>query len=626
MTASEIRKKYIEFFKSKGHAEIPSASLLPENDPTTLFIGSGMQPLIPYLLGAPHPLGNILVNAQKCFRAEDIEKVGDSRHSTVFEMLGNWSLGDYFKKEQLEWIFYFLTKELKLDPARLYVTVFRGNEKLNIKKDLESVEIWKTIFSKEGIDAKDVDLAEKKGMQGGRIFYYDEKKNWWSRAGLPNDMPEGEPGGPDSEMFYDLGEDLKLHENSEFKDLPCHVNCDCGRFIEIGNNVFMQYLKTKDGFVELKKKNIDFGGGFERLVMVAQGKTNIFLTDLYSSMIKKIEELSGMRYEDNVKPFEVIADHLKAAVFIMGDDRGIRPSNTDQGYIVRRFVRRAIRFGRQIGISENLWTTKIAEIILDIYKDKYTELEKNKKFILDELNKEEEKFNNTLEKGIKIFEKLEPADGVIKGEDAFILFTTYGFPIELTEEMADSKGLKVDRDAFHKKFHEHQELSRSASAGMFKGGLADAGEQTTKYHTATHLLHQALRQVLGDHVQQKGSNITAERLRFDFSHPDKMTPEQIAEAENIVNEQIRKALPVHSEEMTVEEAKEAGALGFFESKYGEKVKVYSVGSSIAGGGEFFSREICGGPHINNISELGEFKIKKEESSSAGVRRIKAVLM
>ncbi|MFH0853913.1 MAG: alanine--tRNA ligase [bacterium] len=626
MTASEIRKKYIAFFKSKNHKEIPSASLLPENDPTTLFIGSGMQPLIPYLLGAPHPLGNRLVNAQKCFRAEDIEKVGDSRHSTVFEMLGNWSLGDYFKKEQLEWIFYFLTKELKLDPKRLHVTVFRGNEKLNIKKDLESVEIWKTIFSKEGIDAKDVDLAEEKGMQGGRIFYYDEKKNWWSRAGLPNDMPEGEPGGPDSEMFYDLGEDLKLHENSEFKDLPCHVNCDCGRFIEIGNNVFMQYLKTKEGFLELKKKNIDFGGGFERLVMVAQGKTNIFSTDLYSSMIKKIEELSGMRYGDNVKPFEVIADHLKAAVFIMGDDRGIRPSNTDQGYIVRRFVRRAIRFGRQLGISENLWTTKIAEIILDIYKDKYTELEKNKKFILDELNKEEEKFNNTLEKGIKIFEKLEPADQVIKGEDAFILFTTYGFPIELTEEIADSKGLKVDRDGFHKKFHEHQELSRSASAGMFKGGLADAGEQTTKYHTATHLLHQALRQVLGNHVQQKGSNITAERLRFDFSHPDKMTPEQIAKVENIVNEQIKKTLPVHCEEMTVEEAKEAGALGFFESKYGEKVKVYSIGSSIAEGGEYFSREICGGPHIKNTSELGKFKIQKEEASSAGVRRIKAVLL
>ncbi len=632
MTSSEIRKKYIEFFKSKGHAQIPSASLLPDNDSTTLFIGSGMQPLLPYLLGSPHPLGKRLVNSQKCFRAEDIESVGDSRHSTVFEMLGNWSLGDYFKAEQLEWIFDFLTKEINLDPNRIYVTVFRGNENLNIPKDTEAAELWKKIFKKNGIDAKDIDFPEIGGMKDGKIFYYSDEKNWWSRAGAPENMPEGEPGGPDSEMFYDLGADLRLHENSKFKDMPCHVNCDCGRFIEIGNNVFMQYIKTpacagrKDGFEELKHKNIDFGGGFERIIMVAQGKNNIFATDLYSETIEKIEKLSGKKYSEDIEAFEVIADHLKGAVFIMGDDKAVAPSNTDQGYVVRRLLRRAIRYGKKINIEEDLWTSKIAEIIINKYKEMFPELLKNKNFIINELNKEENKFQKTLEKGLKIFEGLKPIDGTISGADAFVLFTTYGFPIELTEEIAKCNGWDVNKKEFEEKFKEHQELSRTASAGMFKGGLADASEQTTKYHTATHLLHQALRQVLGEHVQQKGSNINAERMRFDFIHNEKMTPAQIHEVEKIVNEQIKKALPVNCEEMGVEEAKKNGALGFFESKYGEKVKVYSIGSPVFEGGQYFSREICGGPHVKNISELGEFKIKKEESSSAGVRRIKAMLL
>lgn len=623
-TSKEIRQKYLDFFKGKKHTIIPSASLIPENDPTTLFISSGMQPLIPYLLGESHPAGSRLTNSQKCFRAEDIEEVGDNRHNTFFEMLGNWSLGDYFKKEQLEWIFEFLTQELKIDPNRLYITAFRGNEGLNISRDIEAVKIWKDIFSKVGIDAKDIDFAEKNGTQDGHIFYYPEKKNWWSRSGVPTNMPLGEPGGPCSEMFYDLGAELKKHENSRWASQPCHVNCDCGRFIEIGNNVFMQYIKTEKGFQPLTQKNIDFGGGLERLTMAAQGKNNIFQTDLFNSTINKIEELSGKKYKDNVKPFEVIADHLKAAIFIMGDNKGIAPKNIGQGYLVRRLIRCSIRFGKKLEIKENLWTGKIAEIVVNDYSDIYPELERNKKFILNELNKEEKKFQKTLEKGLKEFEKLSGRKE-ISGFDAFNLYQSYGFPIEITLELAQERGIKVKTEDFKKELEKHQELSRSASAGKFKGGLADQAEQTTKYHTATHLLHKALREILGSHVQQKGSNITVERLRFDFSHSEKLTPEQIQKIEKLVNEEIKKGLPVYCEEMSLEQAKSSGALGFFESKYGDKVKVYSIGAPTSSNEKPFSREICGGPHIKNTHELGHFKIIKEEAVSAGIRRVKAIL-
>jgi alanyl-tRNA synthetase len=627
MTANELRQKYLDFFKHKKHSIIPSASLLPENDSTSLFIGSGMQPLIQYLLGEKHPEGSRLANSQKCFRQIDIEEVGDHRHNTFFEMLGNWSLGDYFKKEQLQWISEFLTKEVGIDPKRLYVSVYRGNKDIGIERDSESVEIWKKLFADVGIKAKDIDLAENNGMQNGRIFYYDEEENWWSRSGEPSNMPVGEPGGPDSEIFYDLGADLKRHENSELKDKPCHPACDCGRFIEIGNNVFMEYIKTKDGFEKLPQKNVDFGGGLERIAMVSQEKDNIFQTDLFINIINKIEELSGKKYDDNVQAFEIIADHLKAATFIMGDDKGVSPSNVDQGYIVRRLIRRAIRYGMQIRISQNLWTKDVAKIIINDYEEAYPELKKNLDFIINEITKEEEKFARTLDYGLKIFdrrlESMEKSDKsaeyfTISGEEAFNLYQTYGFPIEMTEELAQEKGFAVDRQGFEEEFKKHQELSRTASEGKFKGGLADASEETTKLHTAAHLLLSALRKVLGDHVFQKGSNITAERLRFDFSHPEKLTKEQKENVEKMVNEVIQKDLKVTCEEMSLEKAKEQNAMGVFASKYGEKVKVYTIGD--------FSKEICGGPHVESTSKLGLFKIKKEQSSSSGVRRIKAVLI
>ncbi|PJE59051.1 MAG: alanine--tRNA ligase [Candidatus Portnoybacteria bacterium CG10_big_fil_rev_8_21_14_0_10_43_39] len=617
MTAKELREKYLNFFKSKGHAVLPSASLIPENDPTSLFIGSGMQPLIPYLLGEKHPRGQRLANSQKSFRAEDIEEVGDSRHTTFFEMLGNWSLGDYFKKEQLSWMWEFLLEELKLDPKKVYVTVYRGNKETGIERDKESVEIWKKLFKGKGIEAKDVDFAEKNGMRDGRIFYYDDNKNWWSRSGVPANMPVGEPGGPDSEMFYDLGANLKKHENSKFKDLPCHVNCDCGRFIEIGNNVFMEFVKTNKGFEPLPQKNVDFGGGLERMTMVSEGKNNVFETDLFVNILRKISQISGgKKYQGNAAAFEIIADHIKAATFIMADDKGIAPSNTDQGYIVRRLIRRAVRYGRQLGIKNDLWIKEITQVVIDDYKDVYPELERNKDFVLSNLDEEETRFKKTLEKGLKEFEKRE-----ISGREAFNLYQTYGFPIEMTKELAEEKGIQVDEEEFQQELKKHQELSRTASAGKFKGGLADAGEETKKLHTAAHLLLAALRKVLNDSVTQKGSNITAERLRFDFSWPEKLTDEQKKQVEDLVNEVIKKDLPVVCEEMSLDEAKKQGAAGVFESKYGERVKVYTVGNDK----EVFSQEICGGPHIERTGELGHFKISKEESSSAGVRRIKAML-
>jgi len=620
MHSKEIRKKYLTFFKTKRHTIIPSSSIIPENDSSTLFIGSGMQPLIPYLMGEKHPGGLRLVNSQKSFRAEDIDEVGDGRHTTFFEMLGNWSLGDYFKKEQLFWIYEFLIEELGLDIKRLYATVFRGNKDIGVSRDMDSVGYLKEIFSSYGIKAKDIDFSEKNGMQDGKIFYYPEQKNWWSRSGTPDKMPTGEIGGPDSEIFYDLGKDLKLHENSIFKDSPCHVNCDCGRFIEIGNSVFMEFKRTEKGFENLKQHNVDFGGGLERIAMVCQGLKNVFETDLFINTIKKIEKLSGKKYYDCTRPFEIIADHMRAATFIMGDNKGVCPSNTGQGYIVRRLTRRTIKYGRNLDIVRQFWTNDIAEIIIKDYFDIYPELENNKKFILDQLRSEEEKFNKTLEKGLREFEKLNVRKR-ISGQDAFNLFQTYGFPIEMTVELATEKGLSVDTEGFRRELAKHQELSRTASAGVFKGGLADIGIETTRLHTAAHLMLSALRKVLGENVYQKGSNITAERLRFDFSYKEKTTQTQIKQVEDIVNDWIQKDLEIICENMNIEKARQIGAMGIFESKYGENVKVYSIGD----GSNIVSREVCGGPHVKRTGELGYFKILKEESSGAGVRRIKAIL-
>lgn len=610
MKSFELRQKYLDFFKKQGHAVIPSASLIPENDSSTLFTSSGMQPMVPYLLGEKHPLGKRITDSQKSFRVVDIEEVGDKRHTTMFEMLGNWSLGDYFKKEQLNWIYEFLVEEVKIPAERLYATVFAGDESIGISKDETSIQILKEIFAKYGIDAK----------EGERIFCYDVKKNWWSRSGVPQNMPVGEPGGPDSEIFYDTGVELKKHENSIWKNEKCHVNCDCGRFVEIGNNVFMEYKKTENGFEKLSQQNVDFGGGLERMTMASEGTDNIFLTDLFSNLIAKIEELSGKKYLENFKPFEVIADHLKAVTFVMGDNRGISPSNLGQGYIVRRLIRRTIRFGRQLGITQNLWTKEIAKIVISDYKNIYGELSENAEFITKNLDAEEEKFSKTLDQGLKEFNKITSQD-IISGKDAFLLYQTYGFPIEMTEELAIEKGLKIDLEEFKKESQMHQELSRTASAGTFKGGLADNSEATTKLHTSAHLMLAGLRKFLGDSVSQKGSNITAERLRFDFAWKEKMTPEQIKQVEGFVNEAISKDLPVICKEMSLDEAKEINATGVFEHKYGDMVKVYFIGE----GEQNVSREICGGPHVERTGTMGKFKIVKEESSSAGVRRIKAIL-
>ncbi|HAT73614.1 MAG: alanyl-tRNA synthetase [Candidatus Moranbacteria bacterium GW2011_GWF2_36_839] len=637
MNANELRKKYLEFFKERGHQIVPSGSLIPENDPTTLFTGSGMQPMIPYLMGEKHPLGGRIADSQKSFRAGDIEEVGDNRHTTFFEMLGNWSLGDYFKKEQIGWMFEFLTKEIGLDPKKIYVTVFRGDESLKISRDDESVVYWQELFKSINVEALAVDNAEIGGMQNGRIFYYPVEKNWWSRAGVPNNMPLGEPGGPDSEMFWDFGVELKIHENSQWRNQPCHVNCDCGRFLEIGNNVFMQYIKTQTGFELLKQQNVDFGGGLERILAAINGNPDMFLTDIFAKAKAEIEKLSGKKYEDNKEAFRVILDHLRAATFLIAD--GAYPGNKDQGYFVRRLIRRAVRFAHKLGI-ENNFCSDIAKIYIKYYQDAYTDLLEKSENIFEELEKEEEKFRKTLEKGLKEFDKavgnflsineegdfLEINDNEDKltisrelsGKIVFNLYATYGFPIELIREIAKEKNIKIDEEKFKEEFAKHQELSRTASAGKFKGGLADHSEKITALHTATHLMLAGLRRVLGENVHQKGSNITEERIRFDFSHSDKMTEEQKKAVEDYVNEAINSKTDIVIEEMTLDEAREKGAEGAFENKYGERVKVYFIAG--------FSNEICGGPHVRNTGDIeGVFKIKKEESSSAGVRRIKAVV-
>lgn len=657
MTAQEIRKKYLEFFEARGHKIIPRASLLPQDDPTTLFTGSGMQPLVPYLLGQKHPGGNRLVDSQTCFRAEDMDEVGDNRHTTFFEMLGNWSLGDYFKAEQLPWFWEFLTKELKLDPKKLYVTCFEGDEKTGVVKDTESARIWQQLYKYAGIEAKAVDSDANQDLliDGvNRIFYYGADHNWWSREGAPGNMRDGEPGGPDSEVFYDFG---TPHDDKYGK--YCHPNCDCGRFLEIGNNVFMTYKKVGDKFESLPKPNVDFGGGLERLAAAVNDDPDIFQISLIKPAIDGLEKISGKQYNQHQQGMRVIADHMRAATWLAVD--GVTPSNKQQGYVLRRLLRRAIRHAFDLGIEQDL-CEKVVPIIIDLYKQDFPEVAKREAEVLKIFAAEEKLFRQTLRKGLAVFDKLMCAsasfgfvDGkaeydskdaskvvykkTITGEEIFQLYDTYGFPVELTLEEAFKRDIQPFgswQSQFEMKMDEQKEKSQTASRGMFRGGLADHSEATVKLHTATHLMYQALKNVLGSHIVQRGSNITAERIRFDFSQPQKVAPEQIAEVEKIVNKKIAEDLPVSWEEMPTKEALKI-ASGAFGDKYGDSVKVYTIGDPK----KPFSREICEGPHVEHTGIIGlpsetskgslageggkRFKIVKEESSSAGVRRIKAVL-
>lgn len=633
MTAQELREKYLSFFESKGHKRIPSASLIPENDPTTLFTGSGMQPMVPYLLGESHPEGTRITDSQKCFRTQDIEEAGDNRHTTFFEMLGNWSLGDYFKSEQIPWMFDFLVNHVGLDPKKLFVTVFRGNESIGVARDEESVKLWREQFAKVDIEAEAVDFSERDGMQGGRIFYYNEKKNWWSRSGVPQNMPEGEPGGPDSEMFWDFGEERGLHISSTWKNQPCHVNCDCGRFLEIGNNVFMQYKKTGTTFEPLPKNNVDFGGGLERIAAASLDDPDMFNIDVFSQARHELEQLMGVRYGEDEKithAFRIVLDHVRAAVFLIAD--GVLPSKQDQGYFVRRLIRRAVRYGRIASKNANAKilnteiTSNVARAFIEVYKKGYPELLSKKERIITALQEEEKLFMKALDQGLGEVHKMVQmsTSDQVDPKQAFFVYQSFGFPLEMIQEELAREGMFVDKDKFQEELEKHQDLSRAGAEQKFAGGLADHSEESKRLHTATHLLHQALRTVLGEHVAQKGSNITQERLRFDFSHDAKMTQEEIAQVEGIVNDVIKQDLPVHFELLDFEEAKRRGAIGLFEDKYAElggKVKVYFVGNK----SEEFSKEVCGGPHVDHTGELGSLKITKEEASSSGVRRLKAIL-
>ncbi|MCD4694346.1 alanine--tRNA ligase [bacterium] len=604
MTARGLRQKYFDFFKTKGHAWIPSYSLIPENDPSVLFTNAGMHPLVPYLMGEKHPKGTRIVNAQKCIRTIDIDEVGDFTHHTFFEMLGNWSLGDYFKKESIKWSWEFLTSPdwLGLDKKRLAVSVFKGDEVAGF--DEESFETW-----------KDLGLEEKK------IAKLDRDANWWELGGGTG------PCGPDTEIFYWVG---------GLDKVPDSFNDDNDLWVEIWNNVFMEFYKNEEGKYEpLSNKNVDTGMGLERVLAIINGLDDNYKSELFKNVIKKIEYISARKYDESEeirKSMRIIADHIKTATFIMGDiignDFGIKPSNVDQGYIVRRLIRRAIRHGKQIGMELEKWTSEIAKVVADDYKDIYPEINKNLNSVINNLEEEEEKFSKTLENGLKQLEKLnqeaikKSEKFIITGREAFDLYQTYGFPKEMTkEEIERVGGLLINSDEFEEELKKHQELSRTATVGKFKGGLADTGDETKKLHTAAHLLLASLRKVLGDHVAQKGSNITPERLRFDFSHNEKMTEEEKEKVENLVNKAILDDLPINCKELSIDEAKESGAIATFEDRYDDKVKVYSVGQ----GDDLFSYEICGGPHVDRTGELDHFRIKKEQSSSAGVRRIKAVL-
>ena len=640
MNINEIRAKYLKFFEQRGHFVIPSASLVPHNDPTTLFTGSGMQPLIQNLLGKEHPAGNRLVDSQKCFRAEDIEEVGDNRHTTFFEMLGNWSLGDYFKKEQLPWFFEFLVDEIGLDPRNFYVTAFVGDEKLGLPRDTESAAIWKELFAKIGIEAKDVVIGSQEdgarlGMQGGRIFYYGAKKNWWSRAGAPENMPAGEPGGPDSEVFYDFG-----GEHDEKFGAQCHPNCDCGRFLEIGNSVFMQYIKKEDGsFALLPKQNVDFGGGLERIVAASNQSADIFTIDIFTDIIGELAYFSKKEYTDSryQRSFRIIADHARAATFMLGD--GVVPSNSERGYVLRRLIRRASYHAMKLGLSDkdkaDSMLVRAATITIEKYKNAYQELDGEQAYqtITSEIFSEEHRFARALADGVKEFERVANEKGYVSGTDALELFATHGLPYEMIAELAAERGIDIDEPGFKAALLIHRNVSRAGVTQKFRGGLADTSEKTTRLHTAHHLLLKALQLVLGSHVKQRGSNITQERLRIDFSHGEKMTKDQLGEVERIVNEKIAEALPVVRSTIPKAKAEKLGAEQEFGAKYPDMVSVYSVGPSGASEEKprfekSFSLEFCGGPHVANTREIGKsgvFKIQKEEAVAAGIRRIKAIL-
>jgi alanyl-tRNA synthetase len=586
MQANELRERYQQFFEARGHKRIRSAPLLPENDPTVLFTTAGMHPLVPFLLGEPHPLGQRLVDVQKCLRTDDIDEVGDTSHLTFFEMLGNWSLGDYFKQESLTWSYEFLVQELGLDPARLSVTVFAGDS--DAPRDDESAGIWRGL-----------------GIPDDRIYFLPKKDNWWGPAGATG------PCGPDSEIFYDTGRP---------DHAGCAPGCSCGKWFEIWNNVFMEHNKTADGrYVRLSQRNVDTGMGIDRTVAALRGYSDVFMIETLYPLIERLEELSGRHYADNLKAFRVIADHVRAASFAIAD--GAPPSNVEAGYVVRRLIRRSVRYGRELGITHD-FCAELSRIVVDTFAHVYPELDRSRGRIADAMDREEEKFKGTLERGLREYHKVVErtrarGENAISAAEAFNLFETFGFPLPLTVELAREQGLRVDEAGFEALYQEHKEISRRGMEQKFKGGLADHAEETTRLHTATHLLHQALRQVLGTSVHQMGSNITAERLRFDFSYPDKLTPEQLAQVERIVNEQIAQDWPVSVQVMPLEQALNSGALAFFGEKYGDQVKVYTIGS--------FSKEVCGGPHVRSTGELGGLRITKQESVGHGVRRLRAVL-
>ena len=625
MNAQQIRNSYLEFFKKRGHKIVSRAPLVLKDDPSTLFTGSGMQPMIPYLLGQPHPDGVRITDSQTCLRAQDIDDIGDNRHTTFFEMLGNWSMGDYFKEQQIEWMFEWLSEVVELDMSRLYVTAFIGAPEYGIEKDTEAASVWKRLFEARGISAGEAEIgSEEDGYarginEGERIFYYDGSKNWWSRNGKPETTPVGDPCGPDSEMFYDFG---TPHDTSygEF----CHPNCDCGRFIEIGNNVFMAYRKVAEGkFEPLEKPNIDHGSGLERIAAAKIDNPDVFRISLMWPIVEKLQALSGKNYESNTASMRVIADHLRAATFLAVD--GCVPANKEQGYVMRRLLRRAIRFAFDLGIEQNFFE-EIVPVIADLYAEDYPEVAENRETIIAVLVKEEKAFRQTLRKGLQQLTKF--AVNGVTGVELFTLYDTYGFPVELSTEEAFKQGITLSenwREEFNAKMEEQRNRSRTATKGEFKGGLGGQDLIHLKYHTATHLLQSALREIIGTGIQQHGSNITEERLRFDFSFDRKVTREELDKAEELVNGWIAEDLPVGFTMYPTQKALDMGAIGPFGERYDAEVKVYQMGPD----DHIVSLEICGGPHVDHTGQLAEggkkFKITKEEASSAGIRRIKAVL-
>ncbi len=612
MTSSEIRQKYLDFFSKRGHVVIPAASIVPLDDPTTLFNSSGMQQLVPYLKGEAHPMGVRLVNSQPCFRAEDIEEVGDNRHTTIFEMLGNWSLGDYFKAKQLPWVWEFFTTELGLDSNRLYITVFAGDA--GVDEDHEAIKIWQDILKN--------DTPARSGNQGfdSKSKIYTYASNWWSRAGAPDKMPVGEIGGPDSEIFYDFGEEFHIHENSIFKDKPCHVNCDCGRFLEIGNSVFMQFTKTKNGMQPLPAQNVDFGGGFERIVAVVNNTPDIFTTDLFIPIISSIEESSGKKYKDQyMSSMRVIADHLRAATFMTA--QGVLPSNKMQGHILRRLIRRAAVRARILGADVKKIFTQSIPVIIKSYSQAGFISADSIQPVIDVISQELDKFNRVLDRGEKEIQKKDPSQ--IDEKFAFDLYQNYGFPFEITVELLAEKNITLNQDKFDKIFDKHKQQSRSSSAGMFKGGLADQSEDVIKLHTATHLLHKSLQIVLGNQVRQEGSNITSERLRFDYYCKSVPTKEQLDEVEALMNQNIRANLSVIKTIETKNDAISSGATAFFRETYPEKVSVYTIGNGNKD--KWFSKELCGGPHVDSTGQIGAVTIKKDKSIGSNIRRIYVML-